>query len=259
MSAAPVVAIGRPDGSYRRRIRIRALDARSVEAALEDDFHHFTVVLEHDGDAVTGVVASAGRWPWSTCPAAGSQLELLVGMDLSPRCTAVAAIADPRWQCTHQFDLAGLAVAQAARGGGGRRYDIEVPPALPTGERTPRLWRDDELLLEWTIGYGVGLTAPEPFTDAPWRGGFIKWADATFEPDAAEAAIVLRRACDIGMGRGMDLEGYRSAAELAVIMTGVCYTMQPEVMPGASREIGSIRDFADHPDALLSEGLEPSP
>jgi Protein of unknown function (DUF2889) len=255
--SAPVVVSGRPDGSYRRRIRMRMLDTPSggaVEAALEDDFHHFTVVVEHDSSIVTGVRASAGRWPWSTCPAAGAQLDLLVGMELSPRCTAVAAVADPHWQCTHQFDLAGLAVAHAARGASNpRQYDIEVPPGTPAGFRTPQLWRDGELLLEWTIGYGAGLTAPAPFIDAPWRGGFIKWADASFEPDDAEAAIVLRRACDIGMGRGMNLEGYRSAAELADIMTGVCYTMQPEIMPVAFRNIGSIRDFADHPDALLSD------
>jgi Protein of unknown function (DUF2889) len=271
VSDAPVVSRGTPDGPYRRRIRLRTLDAGSsggaVEAALEDDFHQFTVVVGHDTRVVTDVEASAGRWPWSTCPSAGVQLDLLVGMELSPRCTAVAAVTDPRWQCTHQFDLAGLAVAHAFRAGAGndgsgnerRQYDIEVPPAMPSGERTPRLWRDGELLLEWTIGYGVGLTAPAPFTDAPWRGGFIKWADATFAPDAAEAAIVLRRACDIGMGRGMDLEGYRSAEELAGIMTGVCYTMQPEIMPVAIRNIGSIRDFADHPDALLGDELVNDP
>jgi hypothetical protein len=253
MISAPVVVTGRPDGSYRRRIRIRALDPTTVEAALEDDFHHFTVVAQHDSNVVTGIAATAGRWPWSTCPAAGAQLDRLVGMTLSPRCTAVAAVADPHWQCTHQFDLAGLAVAHATRDDEQRQYDIEVPPAGDDGQRTIRLARDGEPILEWTITYGRGLTAPSPFSEAPWRGGFIKWADATFEPDAAEAAIVLRRACDIGMGRGMNLEGYRTAAELADLMTGVCYTMQPEVMPGARREIGSIRDFADHPDALLAD------
>jgi len=29
--------------------------------------------------------------------------------------------------------------------------------------------------------------------------------------------------------------------------------MQPSIMPVAIREIGSIRDFADHPDALLAD------
>src|SRR4051812_10658198 len=101
---APVVALGRPDGSYRRRIRMRTVDPGAVEAALEDDFHCFSVVVRHDGRVVTAIAPEPGRWPWSTCPAAGAQLDQLVGMELSPRCTAVARVADPRWQCTHQFD-----------------------------------------------------------------------------------------------------------------------------------------------------------
>ena len=35
----------------------------------------------------------------------------------------------------------------------------------------------------------------------------MRWADATLPEDDAECAIALRRACDIGMGRGMDLDG----------------------------------------------------
>ena len=86
-------------------------------------------------------------------------------------------MADPHWQCTHQFDLAGLAVAHATRDDEQRQYDIEVPPATSPAVGGRCAWRDGELLLEWTITYGGGLTAPSPFTEAPWRGGFIKWAD----------------------------------------------------------------------------------
>jgi hypothetical protein len=250
---APVVRIGRPGGSYRRRIRVTRVAATRVDAALEDDFHMFAVTVRHDGERVTRIDARAGRWPWSTCPDAGGRLDELVGMALAPRCTAVAAVANPRWQCTHQFDLAGLAVAHATRAATTREYDVEVPPAGADGVRTPRLWRDGRLVHEWTVSVASGLVAPAPFTAAPWRGGFIRWADAELPPDDAEAAIVLRRACDIGMGRGMDLEAYGCADELAGIMTGVCYTMQPEVMAVARRNVGSIRDFADAPDALLAD------
>ncbi len=105
----------------------------------------------------------------------------------------------------------------------------------------------------------MGGTAPvrvlvdprPPFDDAPWRGGFIRWADATLPVEAAEAAIVLRRACDIGMGRGMDLEAIAVGEELDGIMSGICYSMQPTVSPVAFRNRGSIRDFGAHPDALL--------
>ena len=249
---APTVRLGDPALPFRRRIRLVRVDETTIWGGLEDDFHHFEVTLDHDTTHVTGVSMQAFRWPWSTCPDAGANLRLLVGMELSDRCTAVAAVADPHFQCTHQFDLAGLCVSHAARGVHRRQYDVE----LDIGEdiTRPRLWRDGELVHDWTlagIGRARALVDPPPFTDAPWKGGFIRWADQTLPPNDAEAAIVLRRSCDIGMGRGMDLEAIDTAVELAGIMTGVCYSMQPDVMPVAFRSRGTIRDFGTHPDALL--------
>jgi len=250
---APIVRVGDPDLPYRRRIRLVRLDPTTVWGGLEDDFHHFEVTLTHDDAVVTGISMEARRWPWATCPDAGNNLVELVGMQLSVRCTAVAEMSDPHWHCTHQFDLAGLCVAHAARGTDRRQYDVALDPD-GDGFR-PRLWRDGDLLLEWTISDGrparVLVDAPPPFDAAPWRGGFIRWADATLPVDDAEAAIVLRRACDIGMGRGMDLEAIDVGEELAGIMSGVCYSMQPAVMPVAFRNRGSIRDFGTHADALL--------
>jgi hypothetical protein len=198
----------------------------------------------------------AVRWPWATCPDAGRPLQALVGMDLSDHCTAVASVTDPRLNCTHQFDLAGLCVTHAVRGTASRQYDVELPPPHDWTV-TPRLWRDGELVLEWELAVGKtrtrSLVNPPEFREAPWRGGFMKWADETFPPEEAEAAIVLRRSCDIGMGRGMDLEAIPVAVDLAELMTGICYSMQPEIMPVAFRNRGSIRDFGRHEDALLAE------
>ncbi len=249
---APVVRLADRALPYRRLIRLVRLDPTTVWGGLEDDFHHFEVTLRHDGAAVADVAMDARRWPWATCPDAGANLADLVGMALSDRCTAVAAVTDPRWQCTHQFDLAGLCVTHAARGSDTREYEV----ALDVEDELirPRLWIDGDLHHEWTLdslGQGRTLTDPSPFTDAPWKGGFIRWADATLSPSEAEAAIVLRRACDIGMGRGMDLEAIDCSLDLADIMTGVCYSMQPEIMPVAFRNRGSIRDFGDHREALL--------
>jgi hypothetical protein len=253
MSDAPVVRIGDPDLPYRRRIRLVRLDGVTVWGGLEDDFHHFEVTLSHDATAVTGITMDAWRWPWATCPDAGRNLTELVGMPLSARSTAVAEVSDPRWHCTHQFDLAGLCVAHAARGTERREYEVALDP--DGKQLRPRLWRDGELVLEWTISGGapnrVLVDAPPPFDAAPWKGGFIKWADANLPVDDAEAAIVLRRACDIGMGRGMDLEAIDVGEELAGIMSGICYSMQPTMTPVAFRNRGSIRDFGAHRDALL--------
>ena len=71
--------------------------------------------------------------------------------------------------------------------------------------------------------------------------------------DDAECAITLRRACDIGMGRGMDLDAVPVAKDLPPMMAGVCHTMQPGVIEVALRHVGSIRDFAHDPDALLRD------
>lgn len=246
------------DGSYRRRIRLVATEPGVVEGGLEDDFHHFEVTLRHDGEEVVGVDARSRRWPWTTCPNAAEPLHEIEGMALSPRCLAVGDRADPHANCTHMFDLAGLAVAHAWRvghdGEAVRQYDVEIPrPAPGTSEIEVRLQRDGQELLAWQLDGGRCLS-PAPFSDTPWRGGFLRWADQQFEPEESEPVIVLRRSCDIGMGRGMDLDGVDRADELEELMAGVCFTMQPTQIRVALRNKGTIRDFDDHTSALLADG-----
>ncbi len=244
-----------PYGSYRRRIRIVNTDSGVVTAGLEDDFHYFIVQITHNEEVVTGITAQSIRWPWNTCPGAAAPLQQLVGMELSPRCLAVGAVTSPAHQCTHMFDLAGLAVAHAARAtdlGDQRQYDLVIPYGVGR-KRTVTCARDGELILSWELA-GRECIAPSPYSDAPWQGGFLKWADSNLDVDDAEAAIVLRRACDIGMGRGMDLDAVEQAVELADLMTGVCFTMQPEQIAVARRNRGTIRNFDDNPEMLLADG-----
>jgi len=246
---------------YRRRIVVREPDdSPGVSIAdLEDDFHHFVVTVRHDGHAVTDVTAESFRWPWATCPSAGESLRQLIGMPLAPRFTETGRYADPHWNCTHQFDAASLAITHAYGRVAGtrdrvRQYDAEIGAHMKvaageTGRN--RLWVDGTLALEWTIAAGRGMVAPDPpFDTAPWRGGFMRWADSALEPDAAERAIVLRRVCDIGHGRGMALDDVPIATELLPLQRGVCYTMQPEIAVKGQRHVGSIRDFSSTPDDL---------
>ena len=240
--------------AYRRRIRLTTAANGAVTSVLEDDFHHFVVTLAHDGERVTTVGCEAVRWPWSTCPGAAEPLRRLEGMSLSDRFTAAGVWTDPKQCCTHQFDAACHAITHAATGRQTRVYDVEIPRRDPaTGTTRARLWVDGEPALTWIVTW-EGISEPTPdLAGAPWKGGFMRWADANLAPDAAERAIVLRRACDIGMGRGMDLDAIAEASLLPPSMAGVCHTMQPLVIGAATRHVGSIRDFAMRPDDLAAE------
>jgi hypothetical protein len=243
---------------YRRRILVRKTAPGEVVADLEDDFHHFVVTLQHDDEVVTSVDAASIRWPWSTCPGAAVPLRALAGAPLTIRWTHAARWTNPAFNCTHQFDAAAHAITHAARlrdpgAAEVRQYDIEVAAVLARGEELARnrLWVDGRLALEWHMQPArqpVDL-GPE-FADAPWRGGFLRWADEQLEPDFAEHACVLRRASDIGMGRGMALDDIPVASQLPGSMRGVCHSLQPEIAPVAFRNVGSIRDFAASPEAL---------
>lgn len=246
-----------PSGSYRRRIRLVASAPGVVEGGLEDDIHYFTVTVRHDGERVLAMEGGTVREPWSTCHEAAGPLRSLEGMPLSESCVAVGDHGVAVQNCTHMFDLAGLAVAHAwrvTRGGAARRqYDIEVPHrAMHGGEQLITLFRDGEPALSWTVD-GLRIVAPEPFAQVKFTGGFFRWAAATLPPDEAEAAIVLRRACTIGMVRGIDLDQHDTLQQLPELAP-LCYSMQPERAPIALRRKGQIRDYDADPDAMLAEG-----
>jgi hypothetical protein len=252
----PPLAIGAD--VYRRRILVRVTAPGEVIADLEDDFHHFVVTLRHNDDAVVGVEAESIRWPWSTCPDAAVPLRALAGAPLTTRWTHAARWTSPALNCTHQFDAAAHAITHAARlvrgrDGPVRQYDVEIAAVLARGDEVAlnRLWVDGRLALQWHMQPARRpVDLPAQFAGAPWRGGFLRWADEHLEPDFAERTCVLRRASDIGMGRGMPLDDIPVASQLPGSMRGVCHSLQPETAPVAFRNVGSIRDFAGTPDRL---------
>ena len=256
MNFDPPLAIG--TDVYRRRILVRSVAPGTVVADLEDDFHHFRVTLRHDGSVVESVDAESFRWPWSTCPAAATPLRALAGAPLSVRWTHAAHWTSPALNCTHQFDAAAHAITHAARLIDGRasdvrQYDVEVAALLARSEEPAlnRLWVDGRLSLQWHMRPArEPIDLPPSLAGAPWRGGFLRWADEHLDPDAAEQACVLRRASDIGMGRGMPLDDIPVASQLPSSMRGVCHSLQPDVAPVAFRNVGSIRDFASNPNTL---------
>ena len=239
------------EGTYRRRILVRAEGDRAW-GELEDDFHHFRVEIRHDDVTVTAVEGSGVRSPWTTCLDAGVPLEALAGTALATGPLALSHL-DARANCTHMFDLAGLVVTHAARGTGGDRvYDMAIDDPDDAGERDARLWRDGDLLLDWRLE-GRTLLSPAEWVDVPLWNGFIPWAAREFDDELGEAAVALRRACDIAMGRQADLDEFASAADLEHGMSGICHSFQPGTAPLAIRRKGSGRDFTDHEDLLLAD------
>ena len=237
-------------GEYRRRVEVATWAPGVVVGELEDDFHRFGVVLGHDDTMVTGIEGVARRFPWSTCPGAVDPLRAEVGTELCPTLSGVRRQTQPQLTCTHMYDVFALAVVHAHDGRERTAYDIVVPDR-EDGRSRAQLTGPDGLALDWQIARNT-IEGPPPFGGRALYGGFVGWAEETLDPATAEAAIVLRRAFYISLGRMVDLDDYASASEIDPRQLGVCHTFQPDVVASSVRVRGATRDYSGRPDALLS-------
>lgn len=219
---------------------IRVVPGQNLcRALLHDDFHHFRLTLRHDGAAVTGISTETRRGPYSLCARAGAELAVLTGLPLVHNPFAVSRAATLRHQCTHQFELAALAVAAAGRAEA-LRYDLAVRADAPerfSGEAV----RDGRTLLAWTVEQDRIVTAG-PFAGRGLRIGFSQWAAAELPADLAEAALVLQRAFILARARRHipRLDSLRSA-----VPTGNCWVQQVDRADSALRLHGVVRDYSD--------------
>jgi len=234
-------------GSMNRVIRLAAR-AGEVRATVEDDFHHFRVVVQHDGHRVLKAFSDARRSPYTLCPAAGGRLAALVGQSLTTDLTALTGEIDARNQCTHQFDLACLAVAIAARGASQRRYHAIVHDSRGS-DTLATLDRDDERVLEWEMD-GDTILSPSPFSGRSIGTGFTGFVARELNHEEAEAALVLRRAVFITSGRGISewIDSFPHA-----MITGGCWVQQPEQHRDALRNKGSTLDFTGRVNELTKD------
>ena len=236
-------------GALRRKIVLDAATPGVVRAGVEDDFHHFNVTVSHADGRVTEVTSRDLRTPWTSCAQAGVMLNQLAGAPVSTDGAAVLGAIDPHGQCTHQFDLALMAVAQAARGGI-RVYDIEV--ADPHDDvRRARIMRDGVVVLDWTLA-GSTVLAPADHAGVNLRKLNMA-ALALADPERAEILVALRRAVMISAGRGRNLDQYPSLHVFAEQMSGACFAFQPVRVDQGLRNRGTVRDFSAKPELLLRE------
>ena len=232
--------------AFRRAILIESRGGE-VDAELEDDFHRFGVTLRHDGHRVTRVEARAHRYPWVTCVEAPEALAAIEGVALSRDPTTLFRHADPRAHCTHLFELAALALAQAARGEGSRRFEAEVTDPQD-GVRVASLRQDGEPVLEWRLSGGL-ITEPPAYAGRS-AGSFGSRALAEIEPGLAERLLILRRVVQTAVGRTIDVDAYAAASDMG--RPAECYSLQPANAPRARRILGSHHDWPDSGALLRS-------
>jgi len=237
---------------FRRRVGIHSTgDATGgeVRACLEDDFHHFRVRIAHENGTLQLVEGWAVRHPYSTCPLAATQLARLVNAPLNGLAHSVMRVTDPTAQCTHLMELAGLAIAAAARTIELRWYDIEVPRRL-AGRTLATLAKDGVPMLAWEL-LDTTIVGPAPFQGVSLRKGMAAWALANLPVEEAEAALVLRRCALISLGRAINLD-----AQLHAEPTARCFVQQPERAAQGLRIVGSILDFSDATQDLCATDRE---
>lgn len=239
----------RTEGCFRRLIDLRREPDGAVVGWLEDDFHHFGLTLEHNGERVTGVKVASVRVPFTTCPAAAINLLGIIGNFLSERSTDVGAMIPMREQCTHMFDLAGLAMAHAATGRSNRRYEAIIPDrdiiAWESGRRRllgqGQAWllRDGEEVLRWAINERT-ITGPDNWAGQSMVESFRAKTEA-LPLEKAEAATVLRRAVMVAGGRTLDPDLIATARERGP--DGACYTFLERNRDAGLRVFGSTMNY----------------
>lgn len=238
--------------AFRRRVDIIAQHANGTgeaRAALEDDFHHFRVWVSYRAGEVIAIGGEALRYPYSLCPQACNQLQQLRGMKLDRIAHSVTRQTDASHQCTHLLDLAGLAIAAAARGTRQRRYDISVGQRIDNRTRAT-LVRDGNEDLTWEVD-GTMIEGPSPYCGINLREGMARWALNALNEEAAEAALLLRRCTLISMGRAYNLD-----EQIHALNTGRCYSQQPERAEQALRMKGSTLDFSNEQFKLCAQDQE---
>jgi hypothetical protein len=234
--------------SILRRRTIAEAREGTARAAVEDDFHLMDVCLEHDGSVVTRLSGQIRRYPWTTCPFAEAKLADLRGARLGPRPATEVAGFNPKSHCTHLFDLACFAIAQAWRGGR-REYDIAVPDRIDGCTRA-EIRRDGVLVLGWDMDGDLIVSG----RDAGQNARQISSRGQAFDDDAFEAMMMLRRGLMISRGRrDRSRPLAATAAERLSRLSGACFTYQPETAPKSRRSIHTPSDFTHCPEKLLAD------
>lgn len=240
-------------GVFRRRIHMQAL-LRDIQVDLEDDNHGFRLRLGHDGQCVTGVEVDALRVPFNTCPEAVRPLQRVIGHRLDESAATLRQRLVPSDNCTHMYDMAVLAISQAARSAGTscvtRCYAMAVDDER-NGVTHARLTCDGRETHNWRISNHT-IIAPAELAGQPIMRGFHAWASRKFSGLRLEAAGMLQRAYFVAQSRRHSFSpATENPATSDRMPSTACYSYGTGVVERAFRSEGTVRDFTDTPERLL--------
>jgi hypothetical protein len=233
---------------YRRAIRL-VNSGNRAEAEMEDDFHHFRVWLRHEQSRIVASGAEGIRFPWTTCGSeAAGVVNRLKGFKLESLATQLST--KQRYEyCTHMFDLAELAVVHASRDEELRRYDIAVEVVPERGAVRAELSCAQNTSMTWELCNQV-ILAPDPFTNIPINE-LKQWVQENLDVEAAEAALILRRAVHVSFGKIYDWSYAKNAAQMNLPPT--CYTFSPSRAGRALAIQDHARDFTEKPEEMMTK------
>lgn len=234
-------------GAYRRRLVFTAL-AGGVVAQVDDSFHSYWLILDHDQDQVTGIDAGFVRAPADMCTGSITGLSAAIGCSLRASASDLMARLPRSSNCTHLADLALWAIAHV---GNSATWNIEIPD-----QSGAPVWitvdRDGQLFHRWLI-VGFQLVSPDDFAGRPLMGGFMKWADSTFSDDAFLGATMLQRGLFVARGRQHIVDqGAAIPLSSAAGMSGMCWSYSGDRRLKGKSTLGYVRDFTEsvRPEAL---------
>jgi hypothetical protein len=228
-----------PPGFWRR-IKLHP-STGVLSAGLEDNFHRFRIEFTHADGLITGLQTHADRFPWSTCPAAGT---FLAEQTISKPLQVVARL-DPHSHCTHFFELLVVGAAHALDAEP-TVFDIRVPDRKD-GRTRATLSENGQQVLYWEMN-GTRIEGP-----GEWAGRDLRQLSTwkhSLSPELIERAVLLRRVVHISNGRTSNVPKVARAADRGSARIGACFTYQMPRALDALASPDSIRDFS-------CSGIEP--
>ncbi|MFO1426173.1 MAG: hypothetical protein U1F11_04200 [Steroidobacteraceae bacterium] len=163
-----------------------------------------------------------------------------------------------RRNCTHLFDLATLAIAQASP------WHVS---ALLRGHRAGPGMRRSRSRCAATAGWctwsaqGGQIVAPGELAGRTLRQGFAAWASGAFAGDEFEAALVLARTVFISYGRRWNMAAWAGlTARRTSRDTDLCYAYSKQRADATVFLGTNVRDDGgDAPSPDLAQPLTPAP